>query len=110
MENRAFILHFGKIDNKKNRNLCLFTTAAAIDDRQPVDEQIVEKKSRSPIAAVAHSSQVALSENSCTTAGSLKTKMMSAYMTPILTVQRPSFARSRSALDEIASRFGFTRG
>lgn len=52
----------------------LFTTAAAMDDRQPVDEQIVDKKSRSPIAAVAHSSQVALSENSCTTAGSLKTK------------------------------------
>lgn len=48
MENRAFILHFGKIDNKKNRNLCLFTTAAAIDDRQPVDEQIVDKKEQKP--------------------------------------------------------------
>ena len=69
MENRAFMLYFGKMNNKKCQNLCLFTTA-----------------------------------------GSLKTKMMSAYMTPILTVQRPSFARSRSALDEIASRFGFTRG
>ena len=48
MENRAFILHFGKIDNKKNRNLCLFTTAVAIDDRQPVDEQIVDKKEQQP--------------------------------------------------------------
>lgn len=48
MENRAFILHFGKIDNKKNRNLCLFTTAVAIDDRQPVDEQIVDKKEQKP--------------------------------------------------------------
>ena len=104
------MLYFGKMNNKKCRNLCLFTTAAAIDDRQPVDEQIVDKKEQKPIAAVAHSSQVALSENSCTTAGSLKTKMMSAYMTPMLTVQRPSFAKSRSALDEIASRFGFTRG
>ena len=90
------MLYFGKMNNKKCRNLCLFTTAVAIDDRQPVDEQIVDEKE--------------LSENSCTTAGSLKTKMMSAYMTPILTAQRPSFARSRSALGEIASRFGFTRG
>ena len=49
-------------------------------------------------------------ENSCTTAGSLKTKMMSAYMNPIVTVQSPSFAKKRSARDAIASNFGFSRG
>ena len=110
MENRAFILHFGKIDNKKNQNLCLFTTAAAIDDRQPVDEQIVDKKEQKPHRCRRPQQPSRALGKLLHDGGSLKTKMMSAYMTPILTVQRPSFAKSRSALDEIASRFGFTRG
>ena len=39
------ILHsFGKMDNKKERFLCFFTTAMAIDDRQKVNEQIVDEK------------------------------------------------------------------
>ena len=42
------MLYFGKMNNKKCRNLCLFTTAVAIDDRQPVDEQIVDEKEQQP--------------------------------------------------------------
>ena len=45
-----------------------------------------------------------------TTAGSLKTKMMSAYMRPMLTVQRATFSSRRSTLEEIASIFGLSRG
>ena len=42
------MLYFGKMNNKKCRNLCLFPTAVAIDDHQPVDEQIVDEKEQQP--------------------------------------------------------------
>ena len=40
----------------------------------------------------------------------LKTKRMSAYKSPIVTVQSPSFAAKRSTRDDIASNFGLSRG